>query len=577
MYLKSLTLTHADGTPVRRIRFHAGLNLIVDETPSENSRETGNNVGKTTVLKLVDFCLNADAKPIYTDPENTRNVYRWVRDYLVSRGVQIALALSADLADEASQEVLIERNFLSRSKKTQRVDGIQMTDDDFEEALTSLLFPGHYGKKPTFRQIIAHNIRYTDLSVNNTLKNLNQFTRLDEYETLYLFLLGCEFEDGNAKQELRSKIALEESFKKRLETEQTRSAYEAAISLLESEIRDLEQRKASLNLNPDLDSDLVKLNQTKYEINRVSSEIGRLELKRDLILEAKRELASTRSAIDVRELKQLYEQATTLVEGIQKTFEELHEFHNRMVEAKIQFITQELPELDTRLSTQREHLRDLVTKEAELGAAITRSDSFDALEELIRQLNSRYERKGQYESVLGQLRSVDASLRDLHEELTAIENELFSEEFELRIQRQVNRFNEYFAAVSDELYGEQYALKFDPRTISGRRLYEFKAFNMNFSTGKKQGEVCCFDLAYTMFADAEGIPCMHFLLNDKKELMHSNQLLKVAELANSRGIQLVVPILKDKLPPALNRDEYVILKLSQDDKLFRIEKFQGDP
>lgn len=91
------------------------------------------------------------------------------------------------------------------------------------------------------------------------------------------------------------------------------------------------------------------------------------------------------------------------------------------------------------------------------------------------------------------------------------------------------------------------------------------------SSGKKQGEILCFDLAYTMFADEEGISCLHFLLNDKKELMHDNQLLKVSEFIKNKDIQLVVSILKDKLPEELNSNENIVLRLSQYEKLFRIE------
>jgi hypothetical protein len=38
-----------------------------------------------------------------------------------------------------------------------------------------------------------------------------------------------------------------------------------------------------------------------------------------------------------------------------------------------------------------------------------------------------------------------------------------------------------------------------------------------------------------------------------------------------QNIQFVASILKDKLPPELNQEEYFVVKLSQDDKLFRIE------
>ena len=46
----------------------------------------------------------------------------------------------------------------------------------------------------------------------------------------------------------------------------------------------------------------------------------------------------------------------------------------------------------------------------------------------------------------------------------------------------------------------------------------------------------------------------------------------IANLVNESGIQFVASILKDKLPEELNKDEYVILKLLQEDKLFRIER-----
>ena len=96
-------------------------------------------------------------------------------------------------------------------------------------------------------------------------------------------------------------------------------------------------------------------------------------------------------------------------------------------------------------------------------------------------------------------------------------------------------------------------------------------FDPHFSSGIKQGEISCFDIAYILFADQNNIPCLHFLLNDKKELMHDNQLVKIAELAERENIQFVASILKDKLPEELQKEDYYIIKLSQKDKLFRIE------
>ncbi|MCW5206115.1 DUF2326 domain-containing protein [Desulfobulbus sp. F5] len=535
-----------------------------------SGKTTGNNVGKTTVLKLIDFCLGAKPDGIYSDQENKRNEYKLVKDFLEENKVMVSLLLKDDLFQEVSREVIIERNFMKRKNKIQRIDGNDKKDDEFEEALTDLLFPGHYGKKPTFRQIIAHNIRYKDLSINNTLKNLDRYTRDDEYETLYLFLFGCDFEQGDTKQALRTQIDIEEKFWKRLESEQTKSGYEAALNLIQTDIDELERQKASLNLNPNFESDLEKLNKIKYQINLTSSEISRLELRKELILEAQKEIQESKSNIDLQQLKQLYDQATSLVNGIQKTFQDLYEFHNQMVESKIKFVKNDLPKIDTKLTKKHQYLNHLLSEKAELSSVITQSDSFKVLEQVIVDLNKKYQEKGNYENILGQLSLVEAKLDELNKKLIEIDDELFSDEFALKIKEQINKFNKYFSYVSNELYDEKYALKFDEKTRKGRKIYNFEPFNTNFSSGKKQGEISCFDIAYTLFADEENISCMHFLLNDKKELMHGNQLIKISNLVNSKKIQFIASILKDKIPDELNSDEYFILELSQNDKLFRI-------
>ncbi len=64
---------------------------------------------------------------------------------------------------------------------------------------------------------------------------------------------------------------------------------------------------------------------------------------------------------------------------------------------------------------------------------------------------------------------------------------------------------------------------------------------------------------------------LHFLLNDKKELMHDNQLIKVAEFLQNKNIQLVISILRDKLPVTVLDKAHIAVELSQREKLFKIE------
>lgn len=575
MFLKDLTIS-AGSEVIRSIKFHEGMNLIVDETSTGNEEETGNNVGKTTVLMLIDFCLGSSGKGIYTDPENKKEEYKKVKEFLIDNQVLITLTLKEDLSKDNSPEIRIERNFLARKNIVRKINSVPKTEEGFEETLTNYFFPGHYGKKPTLPQIISHNIRYKDLSLNNTLKTLDMYTSDAEYETLYLFLLGCQFNEGDAKQEILSDIRTEQAFKTRLEKEQTLSAYETALSILESEIGVLNKRKSSFNTNQNFENDLNSLNQIKYKMNVLSSEIGKLTIRRDLIQEAKTEITSNESNIDLNLLKQIYFQATSQLGKVQKTFEELYAFHNRMVTEKINFISKDLPQLENALHIKSRELGRLLEEENKLTVAISKSDSFEELENVIVELNEKFRKKGEYVNTIEQLRDTDRTLSDLTKRLNLIDDLLFADDFSEVLKEKVNKFNRFFSRISHQLYGEQYALKVDPVVNKkGQRLYKFSAFNTNFSSGKKQGEITCFDIAYTLYADEENIPCLHFLLNDKKELMHDNQLVNIAKLVNGQKIQFVASILKDKLPAELNREGYFVVKLSQADKLFRIENYNS--
>ena len=53
MFLKSLKI-EKENILIREIFFNKGINLIVDETPAKDRTQSGNNVGKTTVLRLID-------------------------------------------------------------------------------------------------------------------------------------------------------------------------------------------------------------------------------------------------------------------------------------------------------------------------------------------------------------------------------------------------------------------------------------------------------------------------------------------------------------------------------------------
>ena len=105
-----------------------------------------------------------------------------------------------------------------------------------------------------------------------------------------------------------------------------------------------------------------------------------MKIRRNLINEAERDLNSNTSKIDLKQLEFVYNQATSQVSGIQKTFEEMVAFHNRMITEKVKYIIKDLPKLDAEINDKSAHLKRLLQENEDLASSISCSESFEELE-----------------------------------------------------------------------------------------------------------------------------------------------------------------------------------------------------
>ncbi|MBI3232721.1 MAG: DUF2326 domain-containing protein, partial [Bacteroidetes bacterium] len=136
MFLKQLIIQNK-GSIIRDILFHKGINLIVDETPINSSQQTtGNNVGKTTVLRLIDYCFGADGKNIYQDTEFKKQPNTTIENFLKDKEIIITVVLVDTLDGIARHQVIIRKNFLARNKKLQEINGENIIDNkEFDKKL----------------------------------------------------------------------------------------------------------------------------------------------------------------------------------------------------------------------------------------------------------------------------------------------------------------------------------------------------------------------------------------------------------------------------------------------------------
>jgi hypothetical protein len=177
-----------------------------------------------------------------------------------------------------------------------------------------------------------------------------------------------------------------------------------------------------------------------------------------------------------------------------------------------------------------------------------------------------YEKKGNLEQRKTYWTNSNEKLGRINEELKIINAGINSKDD--IIKEKITLFNKYFTKVSNELYGEEYLLS----TQKNEKGYDLIVTNIegNPSTGKKKGQIAAFDFAYILFAEESGLKFTHFIMHDQLENMHDNQLSTIlVDLANSINCQLILPIVRDKIPSEIDIERYIILKLSENDKLFR--------
>ena len=565
MFLKKLIIGN-DDLIIRNITFHKGINLILDDTKSKDRKKSGNNVGKTTVLKLIDFCFGGNAKSIYLDPEFKQPNIE-VEKFLKENNIIITLVLSENLDDKSVNEIIIRRNFLQRTKKIQEINEINISNDkNFQAKLKELIFETKQ-TKPTFRQIIAKNIRDDEKRVKNTLKVLHTTTKQEEYEAFYLYLLGINLDTNEEKQKLLTQKKIEENLQARLKKENNLSQIKQALLVINASIKKFEIKKDTFSINPNFKEELKSLNQIKMNLNKSSTTLSRLELRKELIVESREELEQNIAEIDTEKIKILYKEAQKFIGDIQKTFEEILLFHNQMVQEKIRYVTQELPHLEKNISKLKNDIEKDLQKEIELTESLKKSELNEELQQIILELTKLSEQKGHLGEQKRLWESTQDKLQIILDGLAEIDKSI--ENLDDVIQARIARFNEYFSEISYKFYGERFILS----SQKNEKALELviKSLSGRLGTGKKKGQIFAFDLAYIQFADEMNIKCLHFVLLDQIENVHDNQISSLLlEIINNINGQYILPVLTDKLPTNIDVKKYEVLSLSEDDKLFKI-------
>ena len=163
-----------------------------DSSNDSDFNGRGNNVGKTTFLKLVDICLGAkDKRYIWTD-HDTGSETTTLKNYIKDNKVFVELEVEDGRRNHKFKVELFERG-------KRYIDNTPYSQDNYNEKLNKIFF--NIEKPPSFRQLIGKFVRIKQKEDTNTfLKYLNQNTTNAQYKNIYDFLFKLSSQEESKRK-----------------------------------------------------------------------------------------------------------------------------------------------------------------------------------------------------------------------------------------------------------------------------------------------------------------------------------------------------------------------------------------
>lgn len=538
---------------IRNVEFKLGLNIIVDDTTASDTGQ-GNNVGKTTFLKLIDICLGArDKKYIWTDNDTgseTTSLKNYINDKKVYAELEIvkgrtAYSLKVELFDRG-------RRYINNEPYSY---------DVYVEKLNEIIF--NIQKPPTFRQLIGKFIRIKQKEDTFTfLKYLHQNTTNAEYKNIYDFLFRLSSHE-NSERKLKLYNEIEQINKDitqiiKLHKFSNIDDLRERIRIVQNTVRALEQKVKAMIYVEDYEQNLANITKIKNEINTINDSIESLLFKRTKIETILSKEEDKNDEFDESVLLEFYKDVERSLDYISKEFNELVEFNNSIRQNKINYYRKRLDILNSDLKKMLS-VRASIIRENKNIISIIDEANFKEFENVHKELIEQSEQLG----LLSKVQEIYNDLNDQLEEKGKKYDEMNenSDSFD-----NLSKFNEYLTNYSNEIFGQRLYL-------TRENTFPLKLSNVDegLGTGYRKTITLLLDIAYVSFLKELDLNYPKFFVHDVLETVDEHNLSKIVEFINENDSQFVFAMLNEKIKDYsfIDKDDRV-LRLSKDDKLFKI-------
>lgn len=493
---------YSNKTSFHTVNFKHGVNLIVGSATTKNknnTQKTYNGVGKSLLIKLVDFCLACDAVPEFSD-----KLSDW------------EFTLEFEVGDK--------KHIATRStSKQQRItlNGEEMSIDAFRDIFVSSVFgitePINF---LTWRTLISRFLRPRKESYvhfDSTSAKETPYTKL--INTAYL--LGLDIGLVQKKKDLKSELDRIDTFKTSLENDATFQKYFTQDKDVDIETADLEDKIKTLNNF--LES--FQVSDSYYEIQQEADKLkydgqqvkNRITLLRNSIRQIERTI-EVKSDITPETITKLYTEAKQhLQKTVVKTLNEVAGFHSALIRERKKRLTSEkdqlLLEVET-LEKKRKESGDKLDEHLKFLGKHKALDEFVAVNSKLSALNTSLEKLKSYKGLLKEYQNKSDEIGIIFSEENIKTNNYLMEASPL-IEKNINTFR----ILSKRFYDDK-AGGIEVKQNKGINQVRFDInvqIDDDTSDGVNEVKIFCFDLTLLLTRHTHSVD---FILHDSR--LYSN-------------------------------------------------------
>ncbi|ELJ5771445.1 DUF2326 domain-containing protein [Serratia marcescens] len=564
MQLVSLKVYH-NGDVIRHMTFKEGVNIIT------NVGEGGNQIGKSTALRVIAFCLGSDGKDMWKDPDNNNENIE-VKNFIVNNDVLFELRIKNTIEHILIRKLYEVEQKRGRVIKTECwINDVHLTSlNAYKKELSNTVF-GYSQDNPSFNSIKSKFTRIDRSTSNNSLRYLSLFTSDADYTLIYSALFGFE---GHSylKQDVRIKNEAEKH-KRRIDAIlDGRDLMEVsdAIKDIDIEIEHYRAEESEVDMSAVQGKIIDELKHARGEIAEVSSEIAGLETRLIYNNRTIDKYHENIVSIDLSKVHEIYKEALGYVPDINKTIEETISFHNAIFIEKANQSEKRNEKLKSEIALKKEVLSELMLIEQKIIKELSSDGQLGGIVLIEKEIQSLSEDRGRLAYVFDEVKKLTRRLRELSLELQEVKDKI--EDLTNSLKGNIDRFNEYFSHLTRMLF-KKHANSLNVN-LDEKNDLRFSIVNADKNTGDgaPRAEAMAFDLSIAEYMRDTRAKLPYFTLQDYLESVDEDKLKILLDYSNDHKVQVVLAVLNDKLQ--LLSEEFMkkntILELSPDDKFFKI-------